>query len=195
VASGARGQALGFADRDRWRAASPSGEIEREPAGHLEATRLSEPGIELYVDYIQRARTFDGTAYYIVPMHWGGCGFFHRSGEGIFVEAVGGGGGGAGVAAIKEPRWVMTSGDANASTIEMVVPDGVARVTLRYPPGPANGYHAEQISPAFTVTTTAAGNLVLVRVPRSPGGRAVRHPAAMIWQAANGHVIRTFRRL
>jgi hypothetical protein len=74
----------------------------------------------------------------------------------------------------------------------MVVPDGVAHVTLHFPAGPANGFHKNIISPAVTVTTSPVGNVVVVRVPRS-GGTIGR--ATMTWRAANGHIIKTFNRL
>jgi hypothetical protein len=76
------------------------------------------------------------------------------------------------------------------STITMVVPDGVAKVTLRYPAGRASGY-SPKIAPAFTTTTAPVGNLVVVTLPRSnPLQRGT-----IIWRSADGRVIETFHGL
>ena len=75
----------------------------------------------------------------------------------------------------------------------MIVPDGVASVTLRYPAGRASGYSAK-ISPPVTITTAPVDNMVVVSVPRSAGGGPIWVPT-MIWRAANGHIIKTFDRL
>ena len=84
-------------------------------------------------------------------------------------------------------------GSGTSATVTMIVPDGVARVTLRYPAGRASGY-STKISPPFTVTTTPVNNEVVVSVPRSAGGSAIRE-VKMIWQAADGHVTRAFNKL
>jgi hypothetical protein len=76
-----------------------------------------------------------------------------------------------------------------SSTVTIIVPDGVAKVTLRYPAGRASGY-SPKISPPFTITTAPVNNEVVVSVPRSGGGGAI-HQAKMIWRAANGRVIKT----
>ena len=75
----------------------------------------------------------------------------------------------------------------------MIVPDGVATVALRYPAGRASGY-SPKISPPFTVITAPVNNEVVVRVPRSGGSGSILVPT-MIWRAANGHIIRTFKTL
>jgi hypothetical protein len=50
-----------------------------------------------------------------------------------------------------------------------------------------SGY-SPKISPPFTSTTTPVDNLVVVSVPRSnPLQRGT-----VIWQAANGHIIKRF---
>jgi hypothetical protein len=75
----------------------------------------------------------------------------------------------------------------------MIVPDGVAKVTLRYPAGRASGY-SPKTSPPFTITTIPVNNEVVVSVPRSGGGGPIWVPT-MIWRAANGHIIKTFHKL
>ena len=105
------------------------------------------------------------------------------------------GGGGASAADIERGRAVGTGppGSGTSATITMIVPDGVATVTLRYPAGRASGY-SPKISPPFTVITAPVNNELVVRVPRSGGGGPILVPT-MIWRAANGHIIRTFKRL
>lgn len=122
---------------------------------------------------------------------------------GVFLATTGGLGGGgittlaAQVKAIEQGHWVGTSGpgipgNPHSGTVQMIVPDGVATATIRYPPGPANGFKPNVISPAVTVTGTAAGNVLLFNVPRSSGGGQIDKPTTMIWRAANGDVIKTF---
>jgi hypothetical protein len=122
---------------------------------------------------------------------------------GVFLSTTGGlGGGGATtlaeqVKAIEQGHWVGTSGpgipgDPHSGTVQMIVPDGVASATIRYPPGPANGFKPNVISRAITVTGTAVGNVLLFNVPRSSGGGQIDKPTTMIWRAANGDVIKTF---
>ena len=69
----------------------------------------------------------------------------------------------------------------------MVVPDGVAKVTLHYPAGRASGY-SPKISPDFTITTTPVGNLVVVTLPRSNP----LQQGTIIWRSADGRLISMF---
>jgi hypothetical protein len=102
------------------------------------------------------------------------------------------GGGGASAADIEQGKDFETGppGSSTSSTVTMIIPDGVANVTLRYPAGRASGY-SPKISPPISITTTVVNNEVVVRVPRSGGGGAIQH-AKMIWRAANGHISKTF---
>lgn len=159
----------------------------------------------VFVHYIRRARVVAGSTYYIYPGIVGGCGTGESPHEGIMELAkhvdlghglIGGSGGGGSTAAeIEQGESAGTGppGSSTSATITMIVPDGVANVTLRYPAGRASGY-SPKISPPFTITTAAVNNMVVVTVPRSAGGGPIRAPT-MIWRAANGHVIRTFDRL
>jgi hypothetical protein len=110
----------------------------------------------------------------------------------------GGGGGCGGTAAqIEDGRFVITggpgiAGNRHSGTVQMIVPDGVASVTLRYPPGPANGFTPKIISPAFTLSTRVVNNVMLANVPRNSGGGAISKPTVMVWRAADGHIIKTF---
>ncbi len=160
-------------------------------------------GSDAFVHYIRRTRVVDGSSYYIYPAIIGGCGA--RARQGIMhldtsIDLGGGamgatGGGGATAADIEQGRDAGTGppGSSTSATITMVVPDGVASVTLRYPAGRASGY-SPKISPPVTITTKPVNNELVVRVPRSAGGGPIREPT-MIWQAANDHIIKTFDRL
>jgi|ERR1039458_5575671 hypothetical protein len=159
---------------------------------------------DVFVHYIRRTRVIDGSPYYIYPAIVGGCGV-EKEREGIMELAthidlgggtIGGTGGGGGNAAdIEQARSVGSGppGSATSTTITMIVPDGVANVTLHFPAGRASGY-SPKISPPFTISSKPVGNELVVRIPRSnipesdPGLR-------MIWRAGNGHIIKTFDRL
>jgi hypothetical protein len=154
----------------------------------------------VFVHYIRLARVVDGSPYYVYPGIVGGCGTGETPHQGIMELAknvdlghgvIGGtGGGGATAAAIEQGKDASSSGvpgSSTSSTVTLVVPDGVATVTLRYPAGRASGY-SPKISPAFTVTTAPVGNLVVVTLPRS---NPLQH-GTMIWRSADGRVINTF---
>ncbi len=157
-------------------------------------------GSDAFVHYIRRTRVVRGSPYYIFPAILGGCG--GRARQGIMhletnidlgAGAIGAiGGGGATAARIEQGRAVATGppGSSTSSTVTMIVPDGVAKVTLRFPAGRASGY-SPKIWPPFTVTTTPVNNEVVVSVPRSAGGGAI-HQAKTIWRAADGRIVRTF---
>jgi hypothetical protein len=154
----------------------------------------------VFVHYIRRARVVDGSPYYIYPAIVGGCGTGEKPHQGIMDLArdidmghglIGGdGGGGATAAGIErgEDAGSGPPGSSTSATITLVVPDGVAKVTLHYPAGRASGY-SPKISPAVTITTTPVENLVVVGVPRSNP----LQKGTMIWWAANGDIIRRFK--
>jgi hypothetical protein len=160
---------------------------------------------DVFVRYIRRTRVVSGSFFYIYPAILGECGTGQAPHEGIMDRATnvdlghgllgGVGGGGATAADIEQGRDVSTGppGSSTSATITMIVPDGVARVTLHYPAGRASGY-SPKISPPFTITTAAVNNEVVVRVPRTGGPEGVSG-ITMIWRSANRHVIKTFHRL
>jgi hypothetical protein len=170
--------------------------------GHLQGRGLIR---DVFVHYIRRTRVVSGSPHYIYPAVLGGCGTGQRAHEGIMDLAThvdlgdgifgGDGGGGATATEIEQGKDVGTGppGSSTSATITMVVPNGVANVTLRYPAGPASGY-SRKISPPFTITTAAVNNEVVVNVPRSGGPEAIRG-ITMIWRAPNGHIIKIFNRL
>jgi hypothetical protein len=160
---------------------------------------------DVFVRYIRRTRVVDGSSYYVYPAMVGECGTGEALHEGIMDRAtnvdlgdglIGGvGGGGASAASIEQGRDVGTGppGSSTSATITMIVPDGVASVTLDYPAGRASGY-SPKVSPPFTLTTAAVENEVVVRVPRT-GGPESTGGMTMIWRASGGRVIKRFDRL
>jgi hypothetical protein len=96
------------------------------------------------------------------------------------------------VAGIERGTAYGTEGSLAHTTIQTLVPDGVATVTLAYPAGKIGGFD-HQHAPAFTITTNVVGNFVVATVPRS-GDRLVA-PMTMAWRTAGGTIVKTFRRL
>jgi len=157
-------------------------------------------GSNAFVNYIRRTRVVGGSPYYIYPAILEGCG--NQARQGIMrldtkidlgAGAIGAdGGGGATAADIEQGHAAGTGppGSSTSATITMIVPDGVAKVTLRYPAGRASGY-SPKVWPPVTVTASAVNNEVVVRVPRSAGGSTIHH-VTMIWRSADGRPIKTF---
>ncbi|HEY4452525.1 MAG TPA: hypothetical protein VGN13_13135 [Solirubrobacteraceae bacterium] len=172
----------------------------RRPAVAADAIHIFQGGFTrgVFVRYIRRARVADGARYYLYPVIVGECGTREKPHQGIMELAqnvdlghglIGGsGGGGESAGAIEQGRDAGSGppGSGTSATVTMVVPDGVATVTLRYPAGRASGY-SPKISPAVTLTAKPVENLLVVRVPRSdPLGRAT-----MVWRGPRGRVIKT----
>jgi len=157
-------------------------------------------GSNAFVHYIRRTRVVHGSPYYLYPAIVGGCGARGRQGMmhldtridlgGGAIGAIGGGGATAGDIEQGKDIGAGPPGSSTSSTVTMIVPDAVAKVTLRYPAGRASGY-SPKISPPFTITTAPVNNEVVVSVPRSPGSGAI-HQAKVIWRAANGHIVKAF---
>jgi hypothetical protein len=178
----------------------------RTPAAPVSASvlaRLERPldrstGLEVYSNYIRRARFFEGQPYYIAAIRYDGCGPGVRPpGDNIALLGDGGGELGGTAQRIEAGNYIGTggpgiAGNPHSGTVEMVVPDGVASATVRYPAGPANGFKPKIISPPVTVTAAAIGNVLLFNVPRSSGGGQITQPTSMIWRNAAGATIRTF---
>ena len=162
-------------------------------------------GLDIYTHYIRRARVVGGISYYVLPVRVSSCsgqaahdGIWGLAthvpvGHGLY-GSVGGGGGTATTIAEGRDLGGGPPGSSTSSTIEMVIPDGVATVTLHFVAGPANGFHKRVISPPYTITTRVVSNLIVVRVPRS-SGTATAKGDTMTWHAANGDIIKTFNRL
>lgn len=156
----------------------------------------------VFVHYIRRTRVFDGSPYYIYPAILGGCGTHEKPHEGIMELAthvdlgggvIGGeGGGGMDAQQIERGESLGTSGlSSTRALVTMIVPDGVAGVTISFPSGRASGW-SPKISPPATITTPAVNNQIIVPVPRSSPASA---GASMTWQAPDGRTIKRFSRL
>jgi len=162
-------------------------------------------GLSVYTRYVRRARVVAGSSYYVFPVRVSGCsgeaahdGIWDLAthvpvGHGLYGSD---GGGGGTAASIEQGRDFGTGppGSSTSATIDMVVPDGIATVTLHLAAGPANGFHKRVISPPYTVTTRVVGNLAVVTVPRS-SGTTMHDGDTMTWRAADGRLIKTFNRL
>jgi hypothetical protein len=155
----------------------------------------------VFVHYVRRTRVFNGSSYYIYPAIVGECGTHEKPHQGVMDIAthvdlghglIGGvGGGGITAAQIEHGESLSTLGlSSTRALVTMLVPDGVASVTLHFPAGRASGY-SPKISPPATITTPAINDEVIVAIPRSSPGAG----DTMSWRAADGHTIRTFDRL
>jgi hypothetical protein len=151
---------------------------------------------EIFVNYIRRARVISGTAYYVMPILYAGC---ESSSEDMMLVEVHSDGSGSRGGGVHGNAALMEQGDGwgflgsfGRTTVQMLVPDGVARVTLRYPAGTIGGSDRNH-APAFTVTTNVVGNLLVVTVPR--GGARLQAPMTMIWRAASGKTVKAFSSL
>jgi hypothetical protein len=143
---------------------------------------------EVFVKYIRLARSVDGRAYWVIPAIIARC-RPQKPVEGLtFRVADGGKDGLGGVANVGETVGRLREyGDflAVGSTLQGLVPDGVAEVTLHYPAAPGR--------PQVTLSQRVIDNVVLfIGVPRpAPVGRG----ASMSWIGAGGRVIKTLNRL
>jgi hypothetical protein len=153
-------------------------------------------GREVYARYIRRARVVSGVSYFVWPLLVTACGQLGKFARGreTMVIAHDGGGGGAGDAATIEQGTTLAGGTGTfgQSTINGLVPDGVATVTLRYPAGKIGGFDRSHAA-AFTTTVKIVGNLLVATIPR--GGNRLTAPMTMIWRGADGHVVKTLNRL
>jgi hypothetical protein len=162
-------------------------------------------GDSVYTRYVRRVRVVAGVSYYVFPVRLSGCrdqaahdaiwelATHVPSGRGLYGSDGGGGGTAAAIEEGREPN-IGPPGSSTSTTVSIIVPDGVAAVTLHFVAGPANGFHKRTISPPYTVTTRVVNNVIVVRVPRS-SGTATAKGDTMTWHAANGRLINTFNRL
>jgi hypothetical protein len=155
-----------------------------------------------FINYVRLARVVDGVSYYLVPVIRVSC----DGSEGPdAVEVMGRGGSYCCDYApdIAEGKTVVDydSGSSNASTtIVMLIPDGVASVTIHLPAGTTRHYPRrpdgkleQQYNKAYTTTTPIVGNLLVVTLPGAPG--RFDHPLTLQWRNTGGQVLRTFSRL
>jgi hypothetical protein len=146
-------------------------------------------GEGIYVKYIRLARLVAGVKYYIVPVAKGrGPQCDMREGVSLeTVEAIGQASGG--VVTAKEiengkltgARWIGGGGVEYG-----VVPNGVAKVTLRFPS--ASGKRGLRAS----VTVSPKDNIYVATVPPAASGPLPVSPKTVIWRSRKGSVLKTF---
>jgi hypothetical protein len=144
-------------------------------------------GEGIYVNYIRHAATVDGAGYYLVPvqraLRAGGC---PAAEEVLLVRTEPGSVSSSGVTArgLLEGKDVGTRWFAGHSTVYGIVPDGVARVTIRYV-GP--GRHR-----LINVNARPVNNVFFVPVPAAVAGSALPVvPSAVVWRSRKGRVMKT----
>ena len=153
---------------------------------------------KFFAHYIRRGRVVAGTSYYLIPALISGCGRAAARGrQGIIIAAVGRAGTSVGgdvdATRIESGQaYGSAGGPRPQTTVEMLVPDGVAAVTMHYPAGNAGGSNSHH-APAFTTTTRPVGNVIVVTIPRSFD--RLMAPMTMTWRAATGKTVKTFSRL
>ena len=174
------------------RPATPADALPTSTAKHISLTSTVS-GLEVFANYVRRARVIAGTSYYVMPVLDSGCGRLPAARPQSMTIWGGNSGGGAGDAAeIEQGSAYSTLGSFGHTTIQTLVPDGVATVTLHYPAGKIGGFDRTH-APAFTTTANVVGNLLVVTVPRS--GNRLTAPMTMTWRSANGTTVKTFHTL
>jgi hypothetical protein len=149
---------------------------------HIPAAMRAE-AIQMFNAQVRRQRSYDA---HVPQVGVNADGFAPESGvSGAGVSTTAAGIGQRGLAAGSS----LTGSGPDTATVMRLVPDGVASVTLHYDAGPASAYGHDH-APAATITTTPFNNIMVVTVPRNTGNA---FPQAMIWRAANGTTIKTFR--
>jgi hypothetical protein len=146
-------------------------------------------GQVVYANYVRRAQVAGGRTLYVLPVR-SRCASSNpeiallaciQQANGHIINA--GVGGGSTAPQIRAHGMFLIGGSclhtSQATLIAGIVPDAVARITLRYP--------------SITVTATAINNVVVAAVPHP--GSALSQPIAMTWRSADGHIIKTFNRL
>lgn len=166
----------------------------RRPTTPSDALPPDAPSIDaegVYVRFIRRARVIDGSTFYLVPAaHACEKGFLAH--ETLFLLTVGGPFGSGvwpPVAAwfIKHQGYSGGFGwDAGTETVSGLVPDGVAKVTLRY-------QHEDSWFPA-SVTVAVVNNVWAALVPYStvPAVRETPgQPEKIMWRSRKGKLLKT----
>jgi|SRR5579863_2503022 len=152
------------------------------------------PASTIFINYVRRARVIADTSYWVYPETITFCGH-SRQGMALWESDGPGSGAGGGMgdaASIADGEVGGSSGTFGSTRVEMLIPDGVTTVTLRYPAGKIGGFDRHHAG-ATTITSPVVGNLLIVTVPR--GGNRLIAPMTMTWRAPNGATVKTFSRL
>jgi hypothetical protein len=153
---------------------------------------ITEPplfGEGVYVNYIRHAITLDGTSYYLVPvqraLRAGRC----PEGEEVDLVSYEPGGfrgwGGATARGLVEGKNIEMRWYAGRSSVRGVVPDGVARVTLRFK---ASGHRHVDAG------VRVVNNVFAVAVPEPVAGSALPvSPSVVLWYSSRGRLLKKIR--
>jgi hypothetical protein len=144
---------------------------------------------QIFVDDIRLVHDQSGAGYYLVPSISTWCTGRRPSTEGVAIFGPGGGGGEATATRIEQGQALVIASNFAHSTIGMLVPDGVASVTLRYPAGVVGGFNRHHAQ-AFTLTRAVSENFVVLTVPRKSG--RLSDDMTMLWRATDGQIVKTF---
>jgi hypothetical protein len=124
--------------------------------------------------------------------------------EGLFLfthgrTGSGGGGGGVDLAAVRTRGMFMTVGGRHGSTVNALIPDGVAKVRLHYgtarrdpvptAPGAAPRPAPRRYAHPVDVVAAVRDNVISIRVPRSGLDAFAAH---VTWLAPDGTVMREY---
>jgi len=139
-------------------------------------------GEGLYVNYIRRARVVAGTSYYVIPVKNAGHTDRCPRTEEAFLTGIGptgiSGSIGASQAEIARGEAVGTVGSDRASVVSGIVPDGVAKVILRYPTSPRRR--------GIIVTAVPSENVFVASVSRGASS-----PRTIVWRSVSGTTLKT----
>ena len=154
-------------------------------------------GSAAYLRYIRRARIVDGVSYYIYPVVALGCGQTGAYDALALLGVPRGTAVGAGCMDVTVTQverggavcagtpFVTTPRRSSGPTLMMVVPDGVASVTLHYAARPSLYFRG------VTVVTRPVNNLIVFGPPHA---RISPFPTLIKWLAPDGHVLKTIQR-
>lgn len=134
---------------------------------------------QVFTNYIRLVHDRSGAGYYLVPTLITPCMSAIKPYDGVAVFGPSGGGGAATAAQIEDGRSWGYGGTAAS----MLVPDGVATVTLRY--RALSGSH-RKAGTDFVVVATVAGNLIVTSWDKHS------EFVSMTWRAADGRIVKTF---
>jgi hypothetical protein len=155
-------------------------------------------GGNVFVRYVRRARVIGSTSYYVIPSLFSDCTAYKFIGDGVTLYQGSKNGSGSGgrdydATEIEQGMAYYDSSGllSHRTSIAMLIPDGVATVTLVYPPGEVGGSDPNR-TPGVTIKANVVGNVFAATVPLVRNGMA---PVTMIWRATSGSVVKTFHRL
>jgi len=149
---------------------------------------LPPVGEGVYVKYIRHATSLGGTGYYLVPVQRATRAIGCPEAEEVMLVTVEPGGfrsfSGVTARGLMEGKDVGTRWLSGHSAVYGIVPDGVARVTIRYKTPGRHGH--------VDVSARPVNNVFAVAVPATIGRSALPVvPSTVLWHSRKGRVIKT----